>query len=394
MDHAQRLSLLAAALPGLTALVALLLTWMSVEQTRDELRIAQQGQITSRFTAAIRNLGSDSEDERLGGIHALQRIMQDSARDQPTIISVLTAYTRRHARVPKSGFAKEKDEEALLESPVELPVDVEAVLNVLADRSADHDNQARLDLTRTDLRGAAFRPQDETSKSRAPFRTVNFSEADLRHSLFKNVDLRKADFTLSNLTSAQFDGVDLSGASLTEANLTQTTIWNANLTGANLDSTKLHNAQLDHAVNLTKANLVTADLTDANLEKADLRYAALIGANLKGAYLGYANLRGARLSNVDQETLANEFGWYIDKNGNLTKAILTGANLTNADLRGVDFTRADLTGANLANADLRDANLTLADLTDANVRGAKLARVKRTGTILDGTQGLPPSIHP
>lgn len=91
-------------LPGLAALVALLFTWMSVGQTNKDLRIAEQGQITTRFNAAITNLGSESLDVRLGGIYALQRIMQDSSRDQPTVVSVLSAFVRQHAPVPVSGF--------------------------------------------------------------------------------------------------------------------------------------------------------------------------------------------------------------------------------------------------------------------------------------------------
>jgi hypothetical protein len=91
VSRAEKLGLVAAALPGLTALVALVFTWMSVEGTQTQLRIAEQGQITNRFNAAIHNLGSDSPDVRQGGIHALQRIMQDSPRDQSAIVSVLTA---------------------------------------------------------------------------------------------------------------------------------------------------------------------------------------------------------------------------------------------------------------------------------------------------------------
>lgn len=376
MGRAERMGLLVAALPGLTALVALLFTWMSVDQSRTELRVAEQGQITNRFTAAINNLGSGSEDVRLGGIYALQRIMLDSARDQPTIVTVLTAYARRHARVPASGFAKERQQEIeqSLESPVKLAADVEAVLSVLADRSADHDERAILDLRHTDLRGAEVFTRRKTPEHGAAFRAASFDEADLRHSTFEGVDLRQASFLRSNLAAARFDYVDLSDASMEEADLTKTTIWDANLTRADLNYAKLHEAQLDSAVNLTKATLLTADLTGALLDGANLTNAALIGANLKGASLTNAKLHGARLSNVDQEALAREFGWYIDKNGNLAKADLTGADLTNADLRGVD-----LTEATLINADLR---------------GAKLAGVKLTRAKLDGVRGLPPSLRP
>jgi len=367
--------LLVAALPGLTALVALLFTWLSVDQSRTELRIAQQGQITNRFTAAINNLGSNSEDVRLGGIYALQRIMLDSARDHPAIVSVLSAYARRHARVPASGFVKERQSIAeSLESPVRPSTDVQAVLSVLADRSADHDKQAGLDLRRTDLRGAEVFGRGQTPKSRAAFRAADFNGADLRHSTFYGVDLRNAGFFQSNLAAARFDHVDLSHASMESVDLTRTTIWHANLTRADLNYAKLHEAQLDWGVNLTKANLLTANLTDALLDDANLSNAALIGANLRGASLTDANLHGARLSNVDQEALSDEFGWYIDKNGSLSKADLTGADLTNADLRGVDLTEATL--------------------IDADLRGAKLAGVKLTRAKLDGVRGLPPSLRP
>jgi uncharacterized protein YjbI with pentapeptide repeats len=365
--------LFVAALPGLTALVALLFTWMSVGQTRSELRIAEQGQITNRFNAAINNLGSASEDVRLGGIHALQRIMYDSARDQPAIVSVLSAYARRHARVPASGFAKMKDPWLLLEWP-RLATDVEAVLNVLADRSADHDKRALLDLSNADLRGGGVSSGSRTSQSRVPFRAANFDGADLRGFGFDGVDLSKASFLRSNLAVARFSDVDLSGANLEEADLTHALFGNADLTGADLNFAKLHEAQSLSAVNLTKATLLEADLTDALLEDANLRNAALIGANLRGAYLANANLHGARLSNVDQEALADEFGWYIEKSATLAKADLTRADLTHADLRGVDLTQAVL--------------------VDADLRGAKLAGVKLAGAKLNGVRGVPPSLRP
>ena len=69
---------------------------MSVRATNAQLQIAQQGQITDRYNAAITNLGSDKLDIRLGGIYALQRLMQDSHRDHPTVIAVLCAFIRDH----------------------------------------------------------------------------------------------------------------------------------------------------------------------------------------------------------------------------------------------------------------------------------------------------------
>jgi hypothetical protein len=54
-----------AGLPGLAALVALLFTYQSVNATNVQLQIAEQGQITDRYNAAITNLGSGSIEVRL-----------------------------------------------------------------------------------------------------------------------------------------------------------------------------------------------------------------------------------------------------------------------------------------------------------------------------------------
>lgn len=139
------LGLAVAALPGLAAVWALLFTGR-------EVRVAEQGQLTSRFNSAITNLGSPSLDVRFGGIYALERIMQDSPRDQPRIVSVLSAYARRHAPVPASGFAKEPKDvfDALKLRP---PTDVEALMNVLVHRPPGRDGEAQVDWNTTDLRG-------------------------------------------------------------------------------------------------------------------------------------------------------------------------------------------------------------------------------------------------
>jgi hypothetical protein len=72
-----------AGLPGLAALMALFFAYQQVHATDVQLQIAEQGQITDRYNAAITNLGAQSIEVRLGGIYALQRLMQDSPRDHP-----------------------------------------------------------------------------------------------------------------------------------------------------------------------------------------------------------------------------------------------------------------------------------------------------------------------
>ncbi|MCX4967124.1 hypothetical protein OHA98_20475 [Streptomyces sp. NBC_00654] len=126
MDWARRIELFTVVVAAVVAVVGL---WYSNVQTRqankqaqqataqarDDRALAKEGQITDRYTAAVGNLGEDKVDVRLGGIYALQRIMQDSHRDQPTIANVLTTYIRTHtAKSP----AKSQD----------VPADVHAAL--------------------------------------------------------------------------------------------------------------------------------------------------------------------------------------------------------------------------------------------------------------------------
>lgn len=327
------MALAASTLPGLAALVALLFTWMSVEQTNKDLQIAEQGQITTRYNSAITNLGSASLDVRLGGIYALQRIMQDSSRDQGTVVSVLSAFVRQHARVPDSGFTPAQEYRP--------PADVAAVVAVLGDRSADREVTQdgkplyRIDLSSVDLRGLE--------------REVGLTEGGMP----QRSNFRFADFTGADLRAAGLENFDLFGAFLDHANMP--------------------------AVNLQNADLRHAFLGGAVLTDAHLGGAVMTGTDLDGANLHHAHLNRAQETSKTSEA---------DSSTDLTGASLIGANLTTADLRSVLLKNANLTDANLAGADLRGADLTRTDLSNADLTGANMSGAKLSGTILKGARGV------
>ncbi|WP_405467509.1 pentapeptide repeat-containing protein [Streptomyces canus] len=359
------MGLLVVSLPGLAALVALLFTWMSVGQTRTELRIAEQGQITNRFNAAVEHLGSPSVDVRLGGLYALQRIMRDSSRDQPAIVSILCGYVRQHALIPANGFDK-INEDDLFWGRSRIPSDIQAVLNVLSERSPDRDGGYALDLSNTELRLASLG---------GPFRHAILTDTDLRGASLSGADLRDADFSKSNLAQAWLDGARLTDAWFQETNLKGAKLFGAKLTGADFQDADLREAEVsspDQVTDLTNASFFSADLRGAGLEGAKLTNAVLVDADLSGAFLAGASLRGARLSTADKR-LENEVGAELEPDAN-------------ASLRKADLTRADLRGADLREVDLRGANLLQADL-----RGAKLSGAKLTGATLTGVRGLPHS---
>ncbi|MBT2370412.1 pentapeptide repeat-containing protein [Streptomyces sp. ISL-10] len=363
----QRMALLVAALPGLTALVALLFTWVSVGQARSELRIAEHGQITNRFNAAVENLGSQSVDVRFGGIYALQRIMQDSSRDQPAIVSVLCAYVRQNARVPASGFDKINEDDLLDVRKAAPPTPITAVVTVLASRSPKHDGEARLDLSGAELRNLGLvGPFREASLGGADLRGAGLS-GDLREGFFADANLSHAVIYDANLKGAYFGWATMESASLTGAKMAR-----ADFTEANLRNADLSGSHAD-ANDLTRAVFFGTDMRGASLDGAKLTGAIFIEADLSGADLMGANLHGARLSAADrrlQDVLGAEFE--TDVHASLRNADLTEADLTDADLRGVDLSGADLTRADL--------------------RGAKLNGVKLTGATTTGVRGLPRSL--
>ncbi|MFI0990301.1 pentapeptide repeat-containing protein [Streptomyces exfoliatus] len=273
----QWLGLAAATLPGLAAVAAVLFTWVTVGQTKEEIRLAEHGQITNRFNVAVQHLGSESLDVRLGGIYALQRIMQDSTRDHPTIVSVLSAYVREHAPDPKGAPTDVSPRPS---------TDIQVAVSVLAGRNPGPDANALVDLQSSDLRGVRL---DQPHLVGA-----DLAYADLRFAVWSHANLSKARLVQASLTSA-----DLADSQLREVNLSGSTLSGTRLMRSDLRRADLTGAELDDA-RLTGANLTRANLTNANLKGADLAGADLQGANLTDADLTHANLAGANLRGTNQ----------------------------------------------------------------------------------------------
>jgi uncharacterized protein YjbI with pentapeptide repeats len=294
---------LVQALGGLVLLVGLYFTLRN-------LQLAQDRQITERYTRAVEQLGSDKLEVRLGAIYALERIARDSERDHWPIMEILTAYVRERAPWPP------QEKPSPPPSTIELnpPADIQAVLTVLGRRNrAFETKDQRLDLRGTDLRGA---------------------------NLFV-ADFEKAVFTRANLERAHLAGAKLERATFGEANLAQ-----AFLEGASLQYATLYRAHLENA-RLLGVRLEDASLWDACLDEADLR-----GAHLERTHLLNASLQRA----------------------NLPDSYLNVAFLRDADLQGADLLRAHFEGADLTSANLQDATgLSIEQLATAKtLYGAKL----------------------
>jgi uncharacterized protein YjbI with pentapeptide repeats len=285
------------ALGGVAFLLGVCLAYLQFLQQQ---RASHDLLISNQVSKGFEQLGSEKVVVRLGGIYALEGVMNASAQYHQPVLEALSAFVREGAKLPTTPPPPGPPTQGL-------PKDIQAALTVIGRRSA---GLGSVDLDNTSIINANL---DGADLSGADLRAVDLSYA------YGAVNLREADLYKANLSHAYLPGADLSDADLRGDNLSYATLTGANLANADL----------------TGADLSGADLGEANLSGADLSGADLTGAHLFNARLTRANLSGANLGEAD----------------------LTGADLSGADLTGAKLTYANLTGTKLTGAQIRQKQL-------------------------------------
>ena len=222
--------LLAAA-----ALVGAGLAYLPFQQQQ---RSSHDVLISNQVAKGFELLGNKDKEpmQRLGGIYALEGVMNNSEDYHQPVLEALSAFVRVETKT-ETG-----------EGPP--PDDIQAALTVITRRKS------------------------------------GFKELPL---FLGKAHIPKADLGGTNLTRAYLNGAILTSADLTRANLTRAHLVGADLTGAYLNDT-----------NLTSANLTSADLVSANLANADLSGAFLTVADLGGANLTSADLTDVQYLTQEQ----------------------------------------------------------------------------------------------
>jgi uncharacterized protein YjbI with pentapeptide repeats len=232
-------------------------TLQQLEQSRNELEINREGQITDRFTNAIDQLGKTDEENppnpieeiRLGGIYALEQIALDAPdKYHWPIMQVFAAYLRR--------YAPWQDDP----SKVNLgSADIQTVLDVIGRRSRHFGmgEDEPLLLGRLDLSNYSF--PENAHLEHALLDNTHFETSGL-----SGVHLRNAYLKGAHLQGAYVDGADLSEADLRGAHLEGTHLWDADLTGANLSDAYLTATILSGATLSEETKLKRESLEEAN----------------------------------------------------------------------------------------------------------------------------------
>jgi len=219
-----------------------------------QILVAQEGQITERFTRAIEQLGHDKVSIRLGGIYALERIANDSDRDYWPIMETLTAIVRERAawlELSKDGTEEDSGEEKegierpaipWLNAKIKPSPDIQAILTVLGRRKYSYGKGElplqHLDLHNTDLRGAALFNINLNAAflDGAHLDEATFVEANMEWATLNRTHLKRALMIISNLSGASLSESHLEGAILSSSNLEGAILYGAHLEGANLQN--------------------------------------------------------------------------------------------------------------------------------------------------------------
>ena len=308
---------------GVLVLETLYFTWRRVTAAERTVEVAQEGQITERFTRAIDQLGSEKVPIRLGGIYALERIARDSAEDHWPVMQVMMDCVPRRPSLDKQPVGDPSERS--------VPADVQAVLRVLGRLNTKHAEPGRrLNLRKADLRGADLRDVN--------FREAILIEADLCEVLLDHANLQGANLALAEFRCTILQNANLRGARLAPADLRGADLTSADLRKAKRDGANFQWGPLRLTTEGIQGAIPASPSRRTQLKEADLRGATLRNAYFQGADLTNADFEGADLT-------GSNFGRAIARDANdrviddmpLFNTVLTGANFRRSDIGGADF---------------------------------------------------------
>jgi uncharacterized protein YjbI with pentapeptide repeats len=240
------------------------------QQQTSQQQFTQQQQasrdllISNQVAKGFEQLGSDKLVVRVGGIYALEGVMNNSEQYHQPVLEALSA------------FVRDGTKSATGDGPP--TTEIQAALTVIRRRK--------------EMIGEMIGPREAPNFANAHIPRAELIGADLIGANLSGANLSGADLFGANLIVANLSGTNLSGADLSRTNLSGANLSSTNLSGANLSDADLRRA------NLSGANLSSTNLSGANLSDADLRRANLFGADLRGAIVTQQQLDQACGVNV------------------------------------------------------------------------------------------------
>lgn len=252
-------------------------TWVAHQQANAAARqasVALDNHITSIFSKSVELLGGMREiktagldgiltsrsvpniESRLGGLYSLERLLNESEKDQRAILETLCAYVRENSPFDAPQSTDEHRKYLTVDQTPKATrrSDVQAVLTIIGRRAPSIRERAKLEEWRLDFRDSNLVGYD--------FSGLNFDRSDLtgsflsfakldrasfESSLFENTVLEKASLTNTLFHSSRFVHSRLDGAEINGANFGKATMISTDLRAAVVSSFDISDADLREA---------------------------------------------------------------------------------------------------------------------------------------------------
>jgi hypothetical protein len=228
----QARSSITQAFGGLALVVTLAITAFQANETRrtaektqenvdKNFRLAEQGQVSERFSRAVEQLGATDEegkpatDVRTGALFSVMRIGIDSeVYTQPALL-VVASYVRTHFAQPPT--LAPNGCKARFEFTQNQPDVANALRFVLYRIAAKLETKDLLGLRGANLRGLAL---DGLNLEGFDLTGIKFGHASLVRANFRGAKLHRANFEHACLIDADLTGASVAGATFTGATFT------------------------------------------------------------------------------------------------------------------------------------------------------------------------------
>ncbi|MGB3297971.1 MAG: pentapeptide repeat-containing protein [Phormidesmis sp.] len=362
---------------GSLVFITAFVSWGNLKATQKSTLLAEDRQISERFSKAIEMLSDRSSVHlQLGGIYALERIAKDSVRDQWQVMEILAAFVR-----DKTSNGTEKDTEKDDSRPYHFRslsyAIQEQIQNEEYERRFESDEPDPLDLEIVPIANDGYRRSSRIDVQAAISAIGRRGKIPLKE---KNhiIDLSRS--TLRNIVfSGNYDSVNFYGTHFVCATFRDNaSFYNTDFSGTLFENLTAENSFLGTS-KFDKSTFITSTFSNVKFEQASFVEAKFSGGTeMNECSFAKAKLKQLELGGkVPTQPMGAEVGFKLvkfEKQSEFKNVVFDGADMTGALLMDTTFECSSFKSAILRETELREiifkkTNLSGACFEDAILSG-------------------------
>ena len=350
------IKLIGACIGGLAVFWGLDINNKRIMQQLEQNKIAERGQIGTRFKDAILLLSNEKNSVNLSAIYALYQIALEVYNEKKqleyihTIHDIFCSYIRENCLINNN-------------SNQNIRLQNNNVVQLIIDKLS----KGKKPLIFKSI---------EKNFNNCNLKDINFKNSHMKNAIFKNADLQGVNFDKSNLKITDFS----------EANLQNVTFCNAyteysNFQKANLQGMKIVNSYLQNC------DFNEANLQGINFYEINFSHSIFNNNNFSGTTFQGINFNNAELNNIDlpdREFSYCQFNNVILNNVNLNNVYFyQDNNMQEVKFQNVTLKEAYFDEINLKNASFINTDLSSAHFYIANLQNVLFNNVNFQNTVFD-----------